>query len=299
MKRIQLVLVTLALLPAVLFGAGSREEGSFTYTDVTTIEVDADTFDVTIQPTRSDVVAMEVRNEPRNYRVYHAVRGDRVVVWVERSFSLFGGFHSGDLLFRVPVTTEIEVETSTGDVVASGLSGDSVRMRTSTGSVQLRDVDTDVGLQTSTGSVTVESSRGEFDIRTSTGSIALVEIDGPVDTESSTGSQSFQSVRGDIDAETTTGRIEFEDTVGRIRSESSTGRQIGTGVLLSGDSHFESTTGNIEIDIEQELTELEFDLRSTTGSLSVGTEESQRRLFLGSSGIRVEGETSTGSQRYF
>jgi hypothetical protein len=299
MKRIHLVLAILALLPAILFAAGSREEGSFTYTDVTAIEVDAGTFDVTIQPTSSDVMAMEVRNEPQNYRVYHDVRGDRVVVWVERSFSLFGGFHSGDLLFRVPVTAEIDIETSTGDVVASGLSGDSLRMRTSTGSIQLRDVETDVELQTSTGSVTVESSRGEFDVRTSTGSIVLVEITGPVDTESSTGSQSFRSISGDIDAKTTTGRIEFETTVGSIQSESSTGRQSGVGVQLTEDSRFESTTGSIEIDIEQDLTELEFDLRSTTGSLSVGSEESQRRLFLGSSGIRVEGETSTGSQRYY
>lgn len=299
MKRILLASAVLLIAAATPFAAGSREEGGFTVAGVDAIEVDAGTFDVTIQPTSSESVSMEIRNEPRNYTVYHAVRGTSVFVWVERNFTLFGGFHSGDLVLRVPVATELAIETSTGDVLASGLSGDEIDIRTSTGSVQLRDVSTDVELRTSTGSVTVESSRGEFDIRTSTGSIALIALDGPVRARSSTGSQLFRTIRGDIDAETTTGRIVFEDTAGSIRSESSTGRQSGENVLLSGDSRFESTTGDIAIDIRQDLSLFEFDLESTTGSLAVGDETSQRRLFLGGTGVRVEGETSTGSQRYF
>lgn len=299
MNRSVLAVAVLIVFAQCLFAGGTREEGSFSFSGIEEIAVDAGTFDVTVQTTNGGSVSMEVRNSPENYRVYHTVRGDSVEVWVERSFSLFGGFHSGDLLFRVPTTASIAIETSTGDVVASGLMGDEIDIRTSTGAVQLRDVDTDVELRTSTGSVTVEGSRGEFDVRTSTGSIALVAIEGSVRARSSTGSQRFRTVRGDIDAATTTGRITFEDTAGSIRSESSTGRQTGSNVSLSEDSRFESTTGDIEIDIRENVDLFEFDLESTTGSLAVGNEQSQRRLFLGGSGTRVEGETSTGSQRYY
>jgi len=299
MKQLALTLSLAVVLSGPVFGLGERESGGFSYENVRALEVESSTFDVTVQVVRRDRVSMEIRNEPRNYTVYHAVRGDRLVVWVERNFSLFGGFHSGDLIFQVPMETDIQIETSTGDVVASGLSNETVDIETSTGSIQLRDIRSDGDLQTSTGSVTVESSSGEFDIRTSTGSIAVVAVDGPVRARSSTGSQRFESVRGDIDAQTTTGRMEFIRTEGSIHTESSTGKQAGREVLLNGDSRFESTTGDIAIDLTQEIRSLEFDLQSTTGSLRVGEERSQRRLFLGGTGVLLEGKSSTGSQSYF
>jgi hypothetical protein len=69
--------------------------------------------------------------------------------------------------------------------------------------------------------------------------------------------------------------------------------------MLTGDSSFEASTGRIEVDLANDIGELEFDLTSTTGSLEVGRERSQRRLFLGSTGTTVSGRTSTGSQRFY
>ena len=299
MKRLTLVLLSTLSVVAGVWAMGNRETGSFSYPGVREIEIESATFDVAVQTVDQDEISLEIRNNPRNYTVYHETRGDRVVVWVEKSFSLLGGFHTGELILQVPASTEIDVETSTGDVVASGLTGDSVRIRTTTGSIQTRNITSELELRTTTGRVTVESSEGEFDVSTSTGSISLVATEGPVEARSSTGSQSFESVRGDIEARTTTGRIEFSDTEGMVRAQSTTGSHRGENVLLTDDSRFQTSTGRIEIDIAQVLESLEFDLESSTGSLSVGDDRSQRRLFLGGTGITVEGRSSTGSQRYY
>jgi DUF4097 and DUF4098 domain-containing protein YvlB len=120
-----------------------------------------------------------------------------------------------------------------------------------------------------------------------------------VDVESTTGAQRLERIEGDVDARSTTGRVEVNDTRGRLFVKTSTGNQVGRDVTVTGDSTFEATTGSIEMDLTNDLDQLEFDLTSTTGSLRVGDDRSQRRLFLGGTGITVKGSTSTGSQRFY
>ncbi len=298
MKRLVIAAVLL-ITASSLFGFGERESGEFQYSGMNALEVEAETFAVEIRATRGRRVEMEVENAPNSYTVYHSTENGAVRVWVERTFSLFSRPHRGRLVFLVPADMALTLDTSTGEVYATGITTDSVSIETSTGSVLVEEFTRGASVRSTTGGIDIRRSEGDFTVRSTTGSIAITSVDGDLEVNSSTGSQRYEEITGDIDARSTTGRIELSDTEGRLRLRTSTGRQVGADVRLTGDSSFDSTTGSIEMDLENDVHALEFDLSSTTGSLRVGADRSQRELFLSGTGHTVTGSTSTGSQHYF
>ncbi len=298
MKR-YLLLATLVICVTMLHARGQREDGGFSYEGVRVLEIEARTFAVDIRSGSDDFVTMTVEDYPDDHTVLHTVVGTRVRVWVEQDRWLFPLSHRGRLVFRVPHDTEISVETLTGSVSIAGITTSELQVKTSTGRISLEEIGADVHARSNTGAIGISRSRGRFDVGTTTGSIACSELRGPVTSRSSTGSHSYLDVRGDVDARSTTGRIELNRTEGSVRLRTSTGSQKGIAVTLTGDSSFQASTGSIQMDFTNALDRLQFDLTSTTGSLEVGRERSQRRLFLSGTGIVVTGTTSTGSQRFF
>jgi len=153
--------------------------------------------------------------------------------------------------------------------------------------------------RSTTGGIEVLGSSGELEIGSTTGSLEIDDFEGTITASSTTGRHHYEEIIGQIDARSTTGRVEFSDVTARLRVRTSTGSQTGHDVLLTENSSFEATTGSIDMDLVNDLDDLEFDLTSTTGSLRVGDERSQRRLFFGGSGVEVNATTSTGSQRFY
>jgi DUF4097 and DUF4098 domain-containing protein YvlB len=298
MKRLAFLFLSGILVTALAVAGGSREDGDFSYSGITTLEIEGATFDVEIDAIRGRAVSMSIERYPDNFTVYHSVTGDTVRVWVESRFSLFRSSHDGLLVFTVPADTEIRVDNSTGDIDARDLSSDRLSFETTTGEISLRGITGNLEIDTTTGEVTLEDYRGRLDVQTTTGDVEVSDSEGPMSIRTTTGRQELTNVRGDLTLRSTTGRIRLEDVEGQLEIRTTTGSQEGDGVMLTADSTFEASTGSIEIDLENDIAALEFDLESTTGSLRVGNEDSQRQLFLGSTGIRVEGRTSTGSQVY-
>ncbi|MEE8440719.1 MAG: DUF4097 family beta strand repeat-containing protein [Spirochaetia bacterium] len=298
MKRTA-ILTPLIFAAALSFALGIGERGDFKYDGIREIEIVAATFAVDIQGTRSRSISLEVRNAPDNLQVLHSRSRDRLEIWVERKFSLLGRPHRGELVLFVPRDAELRIRTSTGKVNIRNITGDRLSVDTTTGHITLEEITAAMRVETSTGAVEILDSAGRFDIRSTTGRIELQRTTGDVVAESSTGRHSYREIIGDLVARSTTGRIEIDGMQGTLDLRTSTGAQDGRGIVLTGDSSFESSTGRITMDFDGRVEQLEFDLRSTTGSLRVGREESQRRLFLGGTGFTIRGKSSTGSQEYF
>ena len=301
LRMVRHILLGGLLLAAAMPGytAGTREDGNFSYDGVSQIEVSGDTFDVRIQGTRSDTTTLEIRNYPDNYTVYHSRSGDGLRVWVEREFSLFSRPHHGELILSVPEDANVSVDNSTGSVQIRNLTSDIMDLDTSTGDIVIADSSASFRIRSATGEVEVSNCRGEIDVTTTTGDIYIEDIDGDIQAASSTGGHEYRDIVGNLTARSSTGGIRIDRLRGGLHLTSSTGSQSGEAVELTADSVFETSTGDIEFDFVQDVEDLEFDLRSTTGSLRVGREESQRRLFLGGRGFGVEGKSSTGSQYYY
>jgi len=298
MKRIAMLTGAL-LLAATAFAVGAGENGDFEYDGIHEIEIDAGTFDVDLQGTRGRRTSLEVRDQPDNVEILHSRSDDRLEIWTERRFSFFNRPHRGTLVLLVPADAEVRIRTSTGDVTVRNLRGDRFFADTTTGDVRLQEIATSVRAETSTGAIEIVDSAGQFDLTTTTGRIMLESVTGDVVAESSTGRQSYTDLIGDLVAHSTTGRIEIDGSQGSLDIRTSTGNQEGRRIVLSGDSSFESSTGSIRMDFVDDIERLEFDLRSTTGSLRVGREDSQRQLYLGGTGFTIRGKSSTGSQEYY
>lgn len=292
--------VTAFLLPGMLaFGLGTGESGDFEYDGIREIHISGETFDVEAQGTRGRLTSLQVRDQPDNYRVLHSRTDGQLSVWVERSFSLVGTPHDGALILLVPGDAVLRVDTSTGDVRIRNITADRLDVNTSTGDVRLQAVSAAIRVGTSTGSVEIQDSSGRFDISSTTGRIRLDGTTGDINAESSTGHHVYDDVIGNLRARSTTGRIDIDGIQGTLELRTSTGDQTGRRIVLTGNSSFESSTGDIEMDLADDLESLEFDLRSSTGSLTVGRERSQRELYLGGTGFTVRGKSTTGSQEYY
>ncbi len=298
MKRTA-ILIPLVLAAALSFALGTGEGGDFEYDGIREIEIVAGTFAVDVQGTRGRTTSLEVRNESSNFEVLHARSGDRLEIWVERKFSLLNRPHRGELLLLVPGDAELQIRTSTGRVDVRNITSEQLSVDTTTGRITLEEISASMYVETSTGAIEILDSAGRFDITSTTGEIELRRATGDVVAESSTGHHSYQDLIGDLVARSTTGRIEIDGMQGTLDLRTSTGGQDGRGIVLTGDSSFESSTGRIKMDFAGSVEQLEFDLRSTTGSLRVGREESQRQLYLGGTGFTIRGKSSTGSQEYF
>ena len=67
-----------------------------------------------------------------------------------------GGFIDGDLKLRVPMSIDVEVDNSSGDVFASNLSGRSLSFESSSGSLEIEDINSDLFLKSSSGDIELE-----------------------------------------------------------------------------------------------------------------------------------------------
>ena len=223
MKRI-VVLAPFLLAAALSFALGTGEGGDFEYDGIREIEIAAGTFAVDAQGTRGRTTSLEVRNDSDNFRVLHTRSGDRLEIWVERKFSFFDRSHRGELVLLVPRDTDLRIRTSTGSVDIRNITSDRLSVDTTTGDITLEEISTSMSVETSTGAVEILDSAGRFDIKSTTGEIELLRATGDVVAESSTGDHSYHDLIGDLLARSTTGRIEIDGMQGTLDLRTSTAK---------------------------------------------------------------------------
>jgi len=125
----------------------------------------------------------------------------------------------------------------------------SLRLGTSGGDVEVRDIQGSVEGKTSGGDVRVGTVEGKMDLHTSGGNIHVESAKGNVRAETSGGDVHVTSVTGDVEGETSGGNVTVADVDGRVRAETSGGNVT---VKVRGGNkgvHAETSGGNVEIHI--------------------------------------------------
>jgi len=144
-------------------------------------------------------------------------------------------------------------------------------IRSSTGSINARGFESDVGLETSTGSLRLENSVGAARLHTSTGSIGVTNHRGTADCATSTGSveAEFRAVEGDGPMRfiTSTGSVKLvlpSDIDARVTGRTSTGSVHADPPLAGSGRHgnrrVEGVLGNGGRTVEA---------RTSTGSVTI------------------------------
>jgi DUF4097 and DUF4098 domain-containing protein YvlB len=172
---------------------------------------------------------------------------DRLVVTVDADRQWM---RRAGVAFRVaaPADLHVHVETSSGDIAVYG-ERHSATLRTSSGAVDVEDIDRHLDIETSSGSVEVSGRLEDIGmITTASGAIRVSLSEGAIEAETSsgaihvdgtlTGTSSLVSRSGAIDVSGMDGRLEAETSSGRIRVR---GR-------LAGGSSLASRSGGITVD---------------------------------------------------
>lgn len=133
-------------------------------------------------------------------------------------------------LIVLPAGIEIEFESATGSLKASGISGE-LAAKSGTGEMIISGFDGELEAKSGTGDVILSDSRGEFELNSGTGDITVKEADGSFDAASGTGDVKITRASGDFDASSGTGHVEAFD------------------LSLDDYGDFTSGTGNAEIDL--------------------------------------------------
>lgn len=180
-----------------------------------------------------------------------------------------------NLTVRIPDAASIEIVTSNGRIIATGLSAP-LTATTSNGRITVREWIGDAALTTSNSRVTVADLTGELTVRTSNGRVQIDDQAGPVDAKTSNGRivlKLLPDESGPIDLQTSNGSITA--TVGPAFTGSMSMRTSNSSINID-----DAVSAVAARDVERRRAELSFSedgpasrLRTSNGRITLRTRE--------------------------
>ncbi|MEP5612876.1 MAG: DUF4097 family beta strand repeat-containing protein [Cyclobacteriaceae bacterium] len=193
---------------------------------------------------------------------------------------------------------QLDIENSSGDVFVTGLETEDSEIEATSGDITLERITANLEVETSSGDISINQLVGELELESTSGDQEIYNTKGSIDSRASSGDLTISDFEGDIVLEATSGDVDIRGGVGRVSVITSSGNIDGNGIGLTGDAYFKASSGNIEIDFENDLSELSFDLTATSGDLDVGNRSAEKKLYIDRGGFEVVGITSSGDQEY-
>ncbi len=307
------------------------------FTNTASVEVEGIFCQVNINGSnQSNVVLTSVikaKKQRDDIKVKYKQEGSTLKVWLETPNSLSGSFN-GQIELSVPQNTNITVKNSSGSIHVQNIGQSLVQLTASSGSINAKDVDSnitcvassgsinvdkisgniigktssgsqhisniggDAKIQCSSGSLQIRNINGNTDALASSGSIHISDINGDLTAKVSSGSLNLENVLGDVISKTSSGSIKMNNITGAVHSSSTSGSINGNSISLTKSSSFSSTSGSINIQLNNNEDELSFDLSASSGSLNAKGHKGHKRLRLQQGEILVKGNSSSGSQNY-
>jgi DUF4097 and DUF4098 domain-containing protein YvlB len=184
--------VTLSFTSGCTPGPTETREDSFAVAGYSRLVVSSENGSIEVKAGADNEVLVQARlkDAPRvKYELSQV--GDTITVDVQISrrwwFFSTGG---ADITITVPPSTDVELETSNGDVELRGIEGEG-------------------SLGTSNGDVVMDTLRGDFEGRTSNGRIEGNAVEGAVVLRTSNGKVNLREVEGEFNVETSNGGIAY------------------------------------------------------------------------------------------
>lgn len=215
--------------------------------------------------------------------------------------------------------TKLVLNSGSGNIVVKNHKGQ-LKSTSSFGHQSLEDLEGDLALKSGSGNITLKNLLGAVDANSSFGNQTLEDVRGDVQAHLSSGHLTAKNVNGNIEASSSFGKQSFINVVGNIHSTVSSGNVVingfkgalgisssfgsisGKAVTLLSSSEFKSSSGNINIELLNDMKDLRFDLSASSGRMLVEKDHvkntSDHSLLLGDGKIIVKGITSFGNQKY-
>ena len=314
-----LVLVGILFIPFYSTAQTVYAEVNTQFDGVERIEIEGRFVDVNIIGTDTDEVDLKgiIRGKLRgekDFEFKHRQNGSLLKIWIEAPRSIIGRFEA-KLTLKVPYSMDIDIHNSSGDVYIEEIAADKMKLVTTSGDVELKNIETQLTTSATSGDLEIDYLKGLIFSASTSGDQSFSHIRASVSARATSGDFIFFDIVGDINTRTTSGDLQFENIDGRISNVSTSGDLTidkaktvldltvtsgdisGDGIELMGDSRFKSTSGDISIDFNNADT-LSFDLKASSGDLRAGSRSADRKLYMKNGDIWIYGVSSSGNQNY-
>lgn len=268
-RRLRPLILALLLAIPVYGGAEKEIRRSFDVSPGGTLHLDTDRGSIEVSSHAGSRVDVLVTIDPRTRDEHDAAKIlDRIDVDFnqngpdveiearfgrDRGHGLFDWFGSSSRMkvkWRVVVPEQYDLD-----------------LRTSGGSIEVHDLEGNVGARTSGGSLSFGHIQGTVNGRTSGGSIKIEETAGNVEVSTSGGSIRIDRARGDVHARTSGGSIKVDEVFGAIDAVTSGGSI--TASLSSqpkGDCRLSTSGGSVVVYLDPSIS-VDLDARSSGGGV--------------------------------
>lgn len=259
------ILVRMGILTALLVvvhaasAGGFAEDASFDYRDINELEIDAVMFDVTIESASGNEVQVRVSDIPRGISVSERERDGKAHVYVHgRNSWLFDSPGNPQIEVRVPAGINLNIENGSGDTGIRGV-------------------------------------RGELLIRSGSGDIEISDTGGSLEIVTGSGEVTVERFVGDLAIETASGDVEMEECVGRFAVDLASGSVDGRRMEFRDTSRFTTASGDIEIEMRNDLSDFRYRMATASGDLRWGDTRGGRELSGGGGQYELVLESASGS----
>lgn len=236
-----------------------------------------------------------------DYLIASIRNGSTVIFKVESKSTKKWGWNDinfSKLTLQIPDNVTLKIENTSGDITIDDYAGDDLDVKATSGDISLKRINADVSIRTTSGDVVVRGIEGEIRTVSTSGDQEYFGIDGELQAEATSGDIDVNKVVGDIMLGATSGDLELDGIKGAIKARTTSGEIEGDYITLAGNSSFRTTSGEIYMILENELDELSFDLRASSGDLRVGGIRSEDHLVLKKGNIMIQGVSTSGDQTY-
>ncbi len=217
MKTVPLIVLAaiLVLATTTLVGADRKYEKKYQVSSGGTLVVNTDQGSVNVVGTGGTEVSILVElrggeGEVENFEITSEQTSSGVEVQGRRNKSGWSWMRGSNLdaqfTINVPREYHLKLRTSGGDVDVKNVKG-RVEGKTSGGNVRTRATEGAAELQTSGGDITAEDLKGDLRAETSGGDVRIKKIVGGVEAGTSGGNVSVDDVEGSVKAETSGGNV--------------------------------------------------------------------------------------------
>lgn len=270
------------------------------FTNVTSIEIESSFLDVTYlgNPNAKSVQLIGALESSRsgNYSIEYKIEQNKLIVEVEKKGGGAGN-NRGYINLTGPELMDIDLEAGSGNIQISQVKANEFEFDGGSGNVELADI-----------------SSPELDLKLSSGRINAYDLVGNVALEISSGNATISNLEGDLDAVGSSGKFTFKMIKGKVNSSLNSGNGVLNGIqelgrlkISSGnytvnDSYFGSNTkfegssGNFDIQTDSDLSDFNFDIKTSIGNVRVGESTSSGSLKIDNgSPYTVSGVVSSGN----
>ena len=244
---------------------------------------------------------IEGKGDKDDYLIASIKSGKSVVFKVERKVQ--NGWNWDNITkatfeITIPDGTYLKLDNTSGDVQVRGLTAREYKIETTSGDITIDELKGKLEGMSTSGDVRITGVSGNINFKTTSGDQKFGDIIGNLDTRSTSGDITARAVSGSVFIRSTSGDLEFAQVDGALSLESTSGDIQGTRVRLTADSEARSTSGDIYIEFANDLDEIGFDLRASSGDLKVGSIRAEDELLLRRGKFLFRGVSSSGDQTY-